>query len=186
MPRKTPEERREYEREWRKRNADRVREKSRAYRLRFKTQLSEQSRQKAARASTASKARSAAWYRANKRRFLADSKERRLMAQYGITVAMRDAMIDSQGGVCAICQHTPTGKDVFHIDHDHTTGKLRALLCFGCNAALGMLRDDSRLLRAAADYLDAHGAKPKPRLLADATPSESEEPSLFSNFNKEA
>lgn len=49
-----------------------------------------------------------------------------------------------------------TGK--IHFDHCHKTGKARGWLCFNCNAALGHLRDRPEVLRALADYLDAHSS----------------------------
>lgn len=44
------------------------------------------------------------------------------------------------------------------IDHNHTTGQIRGILCSGCNSALGLARDDPSILRALADYLDARGS----------------------------
>ena len=61
-------------------------------------------------------------------------------------------MFDAQGGLCAICQTAPA----VHVDHDHETGAVRALLCFNCNGGLGQFRDDPALLQAAADYVERH------------------------------
>jgi hypothetical protein len=59
-----------------------------------------------------------------------------------------------QKGCCAICgRHESEFKTRFHIDHDHTTGKLRALLCSGCNTGIGGLQDDAELCIKAYDYL---------------------------------
>ncbi|MDQ4026745.1 MAG: endonuclease VII domain-containing protein [Actinomycetota bacterium] len=54
-----------------------------------------------------------------------------------------------QGGKCAICK---AGAAV-HIDHDHKTKRLRGILCFNCNRALGKFHDDPELLRRALAYL---------------------------------
>jgi hypothetical protein len=43
-----------------------------------------------------------------------------------------------------------------HVDHDHQTGAVRALLCFNCTGALGRFRDDPEDLRAAADHVQFH------------------------------
>ena len=76
----------------------------------------------------------------------------RLLSRYGITAAEADAMLEAQGGLCAICRERPAE----HVDHDHLTGKVRAMLCFCCNQALGNLRDRADVARAAAAYLEAH------------------------------
>jgi len=54
--------------------------------------------------------------------------------------------------VCAICHAAPAQ----HVDHDHATGKVRALLCFNCNGGLGQFKDDPAVLRAAAEYVRFH------------------------------
>lgn len=63
-------------------------------------------------------------------------------------------MLAAQGGKCAICGGTNPGGHRLAVDHDHTTGAVRGLLCHACNAGIGKLRDDPALLRVAADYLD--------------------------------
>jgi hypothetical protein len=70
------------------------------------------------------------------------------------------SMAEAQGNVCAICkrddpQH-PSG--MWNIDHCHTTGKVRSLLCSPCNQSIGKFEDNPEWLRAAADYLEAHRA----------------------------
>ncbi|MGY1733659.1 endonuclease VII domain-containing protein [Geodermatophilus sp. SYSU D01045] len=82
------------------------------------------------------------------------SRSYHLMRRYGITVAEADAMLAEQGGLCAICVTAPAE----HVDHDHVTGRVRALLCFGCNGGLGQFKDDPVVLRAAARYVLHHRA----------------------------
>jgi hypothetical protein len=69
---------------------------------------------------------------------------------YGLTRVELDALIEAQGGLCAICETNPA----VHVDHDHVTGKIRGVLCFTCNVALGQLKDDVALFRKAIDYLE--------------------------------
>jgi hypothetical protein len=78
----------------------------------------------------------------------------------GVTEADYERMLEEQGGVCAICEQPETviwkrsGKPkALSIDHNHTTGQVRALLCHACNSALGSFREDPELLTRAIDYL---------------------------------
>ncbi|MFD6888329.1 endonuclease VII domain-containing protein [Streptomyces sp. NPDC059957] len=75
-----------------------------------------------------------------------------LKRAYGLTEAERDEMIAAQGGVCVICQEAPAE----HVDHDHQTGKVRGVLCFGCNAGIGQLKDRPDVLRRAAAYVEGN------------------------------
>jgi proteasome beta subunit len=59
------------------------------------------------------------------------------------------ALLDRQHGVCAICR-SPRAEQV---DHDHLTGHVRGVLCFNCNAALGLFKDRPDVLRRAAHYV---------------------------------
>jgi len=59
-----------------------------------------------------------------------------------------------QNGCCMICGlHESEIKTRLHIDHNHETGKLRALLCPACNLGIGSLQDDAELCLAAYSYL---------------------------------
>jgi len=78
-----------------------------------------------------------------------------LRRRYGITAAEADRMLLGQDGVCAICRTAPA----VHVDHDHATGAVRALLCFNCNGGLGQFKDDPGLLHAAAYYVALHTAR---------------------------
>lgn len=76
---------------------------------------------------------------------------------YGVTPDQTAAMLAAQANRCAICgTEAGIGKNGLHLDHDHTTGKVRALLCGPCNNGLGLFKDDPARLRAAAAYLEAH------------------------------
>ena len=59
---------------------------------------------------------------------------------------------------CAICEKEISGKGK-HIDHDHTDGKIRGILCSSCNRGLGRFYDNPRLLRLAANYLQSNRQK---------------------------
>lgn len=71
--------------------------------------------------------------------------------KYGLTVEVYDEMI---AGGCAICGSTTR----VHMDHNHTTGKVRAALCENCNRGLGLFAENPERLRAGATYLEHHSA----------------------------
>ncbi|MEU8891971.1 endonuclease VII domain-containing protein [Streptomyces sp. NPDC048442] len=79
-----------------------------------------------------------------------------LKRSYGLTLAQRDEMVASQAGVCTICLKAPA----VHVDHCHETGRVRGVLCFNCNAAIGQLGDDPDSLRRAIAYLEGNAWKP--------------------------
>ncbi len=87
-------------------------------------------------------------------------KDNFLRWKYGIDRDEYDAMFAAQGGVCAICGNAETRVNprtatirLLTVDHDHSTGAIRGLLCNNCNRALGLFGDDLSRVRAAALYL---------------------------------
>jgi hypothetical protein len=84
-----------------------------------------------------------------------------LRKNYGLTIADEQAMIEAQRNTCMICGDAPDPNGVkassrLHVDHDHVTGKVRALICIRCNQGIGYFRDDPELLRTAALYILKH------------------------------
>lgn len=79
----------------------------------------------------------------------------RLKHLYKITVADYNAMVEKQGGGCAICYTVPPYR--LFVDHDPKTGRVRGLLCNRCNIALGYAFNNAELLRRMAEYLDSKG-----------------------------
>ena len=79
--------------------------------------------------------------------------ESKFRCLYGITLVEYDQMIADQGGGCKICMEPP-GKKRLAVDHDHKTGRVRGLLCLGCNTALGNVKDNPVLLRRLADHIE--------------------------------
>lgn len=81
-----------------------------------------------------------------------------LMALYGIGSVQFDQIMTAQGCACAVCGLHLDGeskKTTPHIDHCHSTGKVRGILCHQCNVLLGNAKDSPALLAAAIKYLDA-------------------------------
>ncbi|HEV2178334.1 MAG TPA: endonuclease VII domain-containing protein [Stellaceae bacterium] len=121
-----PEKAREASREWKKRNVNRIRVYQVAYKARHPERV----------------------------RVL---RRRRNLRTYGLTEEMYSALLASQNGSCAICGSAdPRGKrgsKYFHVDHDHSTGAVRGLLCLNCNTALGLFSDSAQVLLKAREYL---------------------------------
>jgi Recombination endonuclease VII len=74
------------------------------------------------------------------------------MQSYGIGADKVDSLIQKQGGLCAVCLKRPATQ----VDHDHTTGVVRGIVCLLCNAAMGAFRDDPKLIRRAIAYVREH------------------------------
>lgn len=80
-------------------------------------------------------------------------RDRQLQKDYGITLEEYDRMLEGQDSRCAICRREPGPHRQFSVDHDHSTGRIRGILCHVCNTAIGLLGDSRCLALAAADYL---------------------------------
>jgi hypothetical protein len=83
-------------------------------------------------------------------------KNRVLKYSYGITFETYNEMYSFQSGVCAICNLSCSTGRKLCVDHDHKTGKVRGLLCNDCNIGIGKLKDSSKILKKASDYLDKY------------------------------
>jgi Recombination endonuclease VII len=93
--------------------------------------------------------------RRRKRQTDPEHRDKRLRYIYGISLEEYDAMLERQGGVCAICKKAPARGKVLFVDHCHVTGRVRGLLCAKCNSVLAFGHDDLDILRAAIAYLQA-------------------------------
>lgn len=83
------------------------------------------------------------------------------LKRYGISEEQYQEMLHRQGGVCAICKNNEiskvNGKFMrLGVDHNHSTGKIRELLCSNCNKGIGNLKEDIAILQAAIDYIQRH------------------------------
>lgn len=81
-------------------------------------------------------------------------KDQNLRRLYGISLEEYNTMFAEQEGCCAICgTHQMQLKRALAVDHDHDTGKVRALLCTHCNTALGSFFENEETILRALDYL---------------------------------
>lgn len=87
-------------------------------------------------------------------------RKARLKREYGLTREQYDAMYAAQEQRCAICSELEADLECrLCIDHDHSTGKVRALLCRNCNFVLGHCKENTNVLKAAISYLEKHDAE---------------------------
>lgn len=89
---------------------------------------------------------------------MAYDRNKALLAKYGITLKQWAAMLKKQGGVCPICGKKQTDtKQTFHVDHNHKTGKIRAIICGYCNRYQMMhIHDNPVRAIGLANYLLKH------------------------------
>jgi hypothetical protein len=78
---------------------------------------------------------------------------RALLSQYNISIETYNLLRALQLGKCAICNQIPTNT-ALSVDHDHTTKRVRGLLCNRCNMGLGYFQDSQHLLGRAIKYLE--------------------------------
>jgi hypothetical protein len=86
------------------------------------------------------------WYWANRDRI---RRER-----YGLT-AEDEQRLAQQNGLCAACGGNRSDCDL-NIDHAHSTGLVRGLLCNKCNMALGYMDDNAEWIRKLAEYRERY------------------------------
>ena len=78
----------------------------------------------------------------------------RLKKVYGIDLNEYEDMLIRQGYLCLICGDKLLPGFRTHIDHNHTTGRVRGILCHSCNVAIGFMREDIRIAKRILEYLE--------------------------------
>ena len=88
------------------------------------------------------------------------NRDRKMLYQYGIDLIDYQEMWDAQGGLCGACNQPETALRAdgqvrwLCVDHDHSTGEVRGLLCYHCNQGLGHFKDNVEYLAGAIKYLE--------------------------------
>ena len=80
-------------------------------------------------------------------------KDRHQLRTYGISIAIKEKMLEEQGGCCPICGTNKPGKKGWATDHDHISKKIRGILCQHCNQGLGNFLDNKTYLLNAVAYI---------------------------------
>lgn len=99
------------------------------------------------------------WRAKNRMRSRYYSQRLRLREKYGVTYEFYEELLEKHSHKCAICGQPETRESngvpiLMAVDHDHRTGEIRGILCNNCNRALGLLKDDTEVLRKAIEYLE--------------------------------
>ena len=89
-------------------------------------------------------------------RYLHSQRKSQLKVSYGLSIEAYESIFKFQNGACAICKGQNMDGKRLAVDHCHSTGKIRGLLCSNCNNGLGRFKDDHGLLEAALIYLKSH------------------------------
>lgn len=84
-----------------------------------------------------------------------NSNDQRFLERYGLNIEDLSILLGKQGNRCAICEThfdeflpRKDGRKTFNVDHDHSTGQVRGLLCTGCNALMAALDKPGWLAKA--------------------------------------
>jgi hypothetical protein len=93
------------------------------------------------------------WRTANPEKHAEHGERARVKRMYGLTLEAYLEWFERAGHACAICGSTPKTSKHLHLDHCHATGRIRGVLCRGCNTALGHAKDCPKILAKLAAYL---------------------------------
>lgn len=83
-----------------------------------------------------------------------NAKFSRIRKDYGLSKEDYLNLVNEQENKCKLCFAYIENHFNMHIDHCHTTGRVRGLLCGKCNQGIGLLNHNPKLLGAAADYCE--------------------------------
>ncbi len=89
-----------------------------------------------------------AWTRSHK-----DRVKHYNLAKFGLTLDEYNNVLENQDGLCAICRKTEKENKSLAVDHNHSTGQVRGLLCSNCNRGLGLFQENIERLANAIRYI---------------------------------
>lgn len=97
------------------------------------------------------------WRDSNKDKHRSALRRCELKRKYKITPEIYARLLSDQNGVCAICSKAQDSfQKVFAVDHSHSTGRIRGLLCSRCNTSLGLIRENHSVALKMAEYIIKH------------------------------
>lgn len=137
---------REVHKAWREKNKDKLK----ARRMAKRDEINAKSRAYRAKNKVFINAKQRLWRKQNKAKSRRNDRKNLLKNSYGMSLREFQTLSRHQGGLCAICDSKPK---TLSVDHNHSTHKVRGLLCRPCNSALGLFKDNPNFLRHAIAYL---------------------------------
>jgi hypothetical protein len=145
-------------RRWRERNRERANALARANQKKWRAENPELHRQRAKDWKAANYERylerHTKWRHANREYLNEYKRHQRFRLEYNLTIEERDRLLANQGGGCKACGATEPGATYgWSVDHCHSSGKVRGILCHSCNLALGLVQDDIDRLIKLIGYL---------------------------------
>lgn len=86
-------------------------------------------------------------------------REDHLQRAYGLSMSDYEDLLNNQNNSCAVCLSSFSGHSSKHmcVDHNHSTGEVRGLLCHSCNTGIGKFKDSPEILTMAIAYLQEKG-----------------------------
>lgn len=146
-----------YRADWYLKNRDRARKTNKAYQEEHRDKINKSAREYRSRNPGKIKALNQKYALENKDKIKEYNSKRyrsSQLAQYGLTEETYFEILKTQGGTCALCDRPPGDKHLA-VDHCHTTGVVRGILCGWCNRGLGLFKDNIKVLKRAITYLEA-------------------------------
>jgi len=180
MSYKDKEKNKEYNKQYRKLNSERIKEMDKQWRLKNPDKIKKYDKQKRINNPEKYRELHKQWkinnhekvledkkiqYRKNPKRHMEwaknniektklQNRKSVLKRRYGLSVEQYNKMFNDQNGCCDICgKHQSECKQRLQVDHNHTTGAVRGLLCWNCNSMLGKVYEDVTILRNMILYL---------------------------------
>src|SRR5271165_2557013 len=81
-------------------------------------------------------------------------RKNKCLGRYGIDINDYNELLSKQNSCCANCGRNQIEfTRALAVDHNHKTGKIRGLLCNGCNTALGLLKENEQYIINLLEYL---------------------------------
>jgi len=133
-----------YMKNWRARNKDRIRKARKQYYQKHKKEAIQYQQNH--------KEQMKIYDKKYRQRHSDRIKNKNLKYIYGITLEDKKKIYKNQNNKCKICDNF-FDINLLKIDHNHLTNEIRGLLCNKCNAGIGFLQENLKILQNAINYL---------------------------------